>query len=107
MCGVMTSRYPSRSRRTRRPDCWRPSNGARVMSARCGYRRAMKRLLAMTIAGCVSIMVAGPAAATATADLDEVAAALRENPVYVDATAERAFAEDEREELRAAIRGAN
>ena len=68
----------------------------------------MKRLLVMTIVGCVSLMLGGVAgAATATTDLDEVAAALRENPVYVDARAERAFADDEGDELRAAIRSAN
>ena len=68
----------------------------------------MKRLLAMTMVGCVSMMLGGLAGAgTAAPDLDEVAAALRENPVYIDANAERALADDEGDELQAAIRGAN
>jgi hypothetical protein len=53
----------------------------------------MKRLLAMTMVGCIAVLFGGPAGtATATADLDGVAAALREDPVYVDANAERTSA---------------
>ena len=51
----------------------------------------MKRLLAMTMVGCVSMLLGGPARArTAAPDLDGVGAALRDNPVYIDANAERA-----------------
>ena len=78
------------------------------MSAWYGYRRAMKRLLTMTMVGCVSMLLGGPArAGTAAPDLDGVGAALRDNPVYIDANAERALADDEVDELQAAIRGAN
>ena len=68
----------------------------------------MKRLLALTIVGCASMMLGLPVrAATAPVHLDQVAAGLRENPVYIDGDAERAFGEDEAEALRAAIRTAN
>ncbi len=45
--------------------------------------------------------------ASASVDLDEVASALRGNPVYVEADAERALTDDEIDELRSAIRSAD
>jgi hypothetical protein len=45
--------------------------------------------------------------ASASVDLDEVASALRSNPVYVEADAERALTDDEIDELRSVIRSAD
>ena len=45
--------------------------------------------------------------ASASVDLDEVASALRRNPVYVEADAERALTDDEIDELRSVIRSAD
>jgi hypothetical protein len=54
------------------------------------------------------LLVGLPAMAASTSvDLDEVADALRRNPVYVDLDAERALSEDEIEELQSAIRSAD
>ncbi len=46
-------------------------------------------------------------ASSASVDLDEVAAALRSDPVYVDVDAERALTDDRSDELRSVIRNAN
>jgi hypothetical protein len=51
-------------------------------------------------------MALGAGSVSASVDLDDVAEALRSNPVYVDADAERALGDDEAEELRSAVRGA-
>ncbi len=53
------------------------------------------------------LLVGLPAgAASASVDLDEVADALRSNPVYVDEDAERALSDDEAADLRSEIRDA-
>ena len=64
----------------------------------------MRRGLAVAVLA----LVAGAAwpAVVGAATLDDVAAALRSDPVYVDAAAERALSESEAEEVRDAIRGA-
>ena len=70
-----------------------------------GYRASMKRCgrvgLAATVVSAVGV---ASRATSASVDLDEVAGALRSNPVYVDADAERALTDDEIEELRSVIR---
>ena len=60
------------------------------------------------LAVAVLALFAGAAwpAVVGAATLDDVAAALRSDPVYVDAAAERALSESEAEEVRDAIRGA-
>ena len=59
------------------------------------------------LAAALILLVGLPAgAASASVDLDEVADALRSNPVYVDEDAERALSEDEAADLRSEIRDA-
>jgi hypothetical protein len=62
----------------------------------------MRRLL---IFGSLAVVALAPASALA-AGVDDVADALRADPVYVDADAERALSESEVGEVREAIRGA-
>jgi len=56
-----------------------------------------------------SLMVVGlpGRAVSASVDLDEVATALRSDPVFVDAEAERTLTDDEMAELRSVIRNAD
>ena len=59
------------------------------------------------LAAALILLVGLPAGvASASVDIDEVADALRSNPVYVDEDAERALSEGEADELRSAIRSA-
>jgi hypothetical protein len=59
------------------------------------------------LAAAVILLVGLPAGAvSASVDLDEVADELQSNPVYIDVDAERALSDDEAEDLRSAIRGA-
>ena len=68
----------------------------------------MRRFLALTVISLVVTLGGAPARASTTpVDLDEVAAALRADPVYVDANAERSIGDGEIDELRSEIRGAN
>ena len=72
-----------------------------------GYRAAMKRRGPVGLLSAALTLGAMPAGAASSVDLEEVAGELRSNPVYVDPDAERALTEDEVEELRSAIRGAD
>jgi hypothetical protein len=63
-------------------------------------------LLALLAAMLVAVWAAPAGAASTTVDLDEVADALRSNPVYVDEDAERALTDEQTGELRSAIRSA-
>jgi hypothetical protein len=67
---------------------------------RCGRAGLVVALIALVVG-----LSAG--AVSASVDLDEVADALRSNPVYVDEDAQRALSEDEAAELRSAIRSAD
>jgi hypothetical protein len=68
----------------------------------------MNRCARIGLAAMSLLLVGLPAMAASTSlDLDEVADALRSNPVYVDLDAERALSEDEIEELQSAIRSAD
>jgi hypothetical protein len=68
----------------------------------------MNRCARIGLAAMSPLLVGLPAMAASTSvDLDEVADALRRNPVYVDLDAERALSEDEIEELQSAIRSAD
>jgi hypothetical protein len=65
----------------------------------------MRRTGAVVLLASAAIVV-GQSVAAASVDLEEVAAALRSNPVYVDPDAERELSEDEVSGLRSAIRDA-
>jgi hypothetical protein len=69
----------------------------------------MKRPAAVLATLAALFVMVGLAAGTASAsaDLGEVAGALRGDPVYVDTDAERALSEGEIDDLRSAIRSAN
>ena len=68
----------------------------------------MKRGGRVGLAATLLVLVGLPGgAASASVDLDEVASALRRNPVYLDAEAERALTDEEIDELRSVIGSAD
>ena len=82
-----------------------------LVCVRCvclGTVRLMKRCGRVGLAVTLLVLLGLPAGAvSASVDLDEVADALRSNPVYVDAQAERALTDDEIGELQSVIRSAD
>jgi hypothetical protein len=67
----------------------------------------MKRGGRVGLAATLLVLLGLPGAASASVDLDDVASALRRDPVYVEADAERALTDDEIDELRSVIRRAD